>query len=79
MRDSGPGLGPADFARIFAPFQSLSAKPTGQGEDSTGLGLFIARELLNLQGGRLEVQSQPGQGSVFRVLLPVAARAAVAV
>ena len=79
VRDSGPGLGPADFARIFAPFQSLSAKPTGKGEDSTGLGLFIARELLNLQGGRLEVQSQPGQGSVFRVLLPVAARAAVAV
>lgn len=79
VRDSGPGLGPADFARIFAPFQPLSAKPTGRGEDSTGLGLFIARELLNLQGGRLEVQSQPGQGSVFRVLLPVAARAAVAV
>lgn len=79
VRDSGPGLGPADFARIFAPFQPLSAKPTGKGEDSTGLGLFIARELLNLQGGRLEVQSQPGQGSVFRVLLPVAARAPVAV
>jgi signal transduction histidine kinase len=75
VRDSGPGLGPEDFARIFSPFQTLSAKPTGQGEDSTGLGLFIARELLNLQGGRLEVQSQPGQGSVFRVLLPVAAAA----
>ena len=75
VHDEGPGLGPADFARIFSPFQPLSAKPTGSGEDSTGLGLFIARELLALQGGRLEVQSQPGQGSVFRVLLPVAAAA----
>jgi signal transduction histidine kinase len=50
----------------------LSARPTGTDEDSTGLGLFIARELLTLQGGRLEVQSQPGHGAVFRVLLPVA-------
>jgi signal transduction histidine kinase len=74
VRDSGPGLGPADFARIFTPHQRLSAKPTGEGEDSTGLGLFIARELLTLQGGRLEVQSQPGHGAVFRVHLPVAVR-----
>lgn len=75
VRDSGPGLGPADFAKIFAPYQRLSAQPTGEAEDSTGLGLFIARELLTLQGGRLEVESQPGRGAVFRVLLPVAAAA----
>lgn len=74
VRDSGPGFGPADFARIFSPGEPLSAKPTGE-EDSTGLGLFIARELLTLQGGRLEVQSKPGAGAVFRVLLPVAASA----
>lgn len=74
VRDSGPGFGPADFARIFSPGEPLSAKPTGE-EDSTGLGLFIARELLTLQGGRLEVQSKPGAGAVFRVLLPVAAPA----
>lgn len=71
VRDSGPGLGPADFARLFAPHQRLSAVPTGN-EDSSGLGLFIVRELLTLQGGRLEVQSQPGRGAVFRVLLPLA-------
>lgn len=70
IKDTGPGLTPADFAKIFAPFQSLSAKPTGVGDESTGLGLFIARELLALQGGKLEVQSQPGHGAVFRVLLP---------
>jgi len=73
VRDSGPGLGPADFAKIFAPYQRLSARPTGAGEDSSGLGLFIARELLTIMGGRLEVQSQPGRGAVFRVLLPIAA------
>jgi signal transduction histidine kinase len=73
VRDNGPGLGPADFARIFSPHQPLRAQPEGKDEDSTGLGLFIARELLTLQGGRLEVQSQPGRGAVFRVLLPVAA------
>jgi len=73
VQDTGPGLGPADFAKIFSPYQKLSAQPTGKGEDSTGLGLFIARELLTLQGGRLEVQSQPGSGAVFRVLLPQAA------
>lgn len=78
VRDSGPGLGPAAFAKIFAPFQRLSAQPTGAGEESTGLGLFIARELLTLQGGRLEVQSQPGGGAVFRVLLPVAVRSSAA-
>jgi len=71
VRDSGPGLGPEDFARIFSPFQRLTAQPTGR-EDSTGLGLFIARELLTQQGGRLDVQSQLGRGAVFRVLLPLA-------
>lgn len=70
VRDTGPGLGPADFAKLFSPHQRLSAQPTGN-EDSDGLGLFIVRELLTLQGGRLEVQSQPGRGAVFRVLLPL--------
>ncbi|WP_158277372.1 tetratricopeptide repeat protein [Opitutus sp. ER46] len=69
VRDTGPGFGPEDFARIFSPGEPLATKPTGE-EDSTGMGLFIARELLTLQGGRLEVQSKLGEGAVFRVLLP---------
>lgn len=67
VRDNGPGLKAADFARIFDP-----SLPSPSAEGSNGLGLMIVRELLNLQGGRLEVQSQPGQGAVFRVLFPVA-------
>ena len=76
VRDNGPGLGPADFAKIFAARPRLAPDKTKTGE-STGLGLVITRELLTLQGGRLEVQSSPGHGAVFRVLLPVAAHAVV--
>jgi len=73
VRDNGPGLGPTEFARIFAPRQPASARTTHPAEsDSTGLGLFIVRELLTMQGGRLEVESQPGRGAVFRVLLSTA-------
>jgi signal transduction histidine kinase len=65
VRDNGPGLDAKDFARIFDP-----SPPTPADGGSNGLGLMIVRELLNLQGGRLEVQSQPGCGAVFRVLFP---------
>ncbi len=72
VRDNGPGLGPAEFARIFAPNPAPTPRVSSSDGDSTGLGLVIARELLTLQGGRLEVQSQPGRGAVFRVLLSAA-------
>jgi signal transduction histidine kinase len=71
VRDNGPGLTPDDLARMFQPFQPLSATPTAK-ENSTGLGLFITRELVSMHDGLLEVESQPGQGATFRVLLPAA-------
>ncbi|MCF7688289.1 MAG: tetratricopeptide repeat protein [Cephaloticoccus sp.] len=74
--DNGPGFGPADFARIFSSGFTPVTNVSGE-EDSTGLGLFITRELLTLQGGRLEMQSKPGAGAVFRVLLPLVANARV--
>lgn len=67
--DAGPGLTPEDYARLFQPFQKLSARPTA-GESSTGLGLSIARELVALHQGRLTVESTPGAGSVFTIELP---------
>ena len=62
--DSGPGVAPADRERIFDPFISHDA-------DGTGLGLPIARELAFALGGRIELQSNLGRGSQFRLVLPV--------
>ncbi len=72
VRDSGPGLQPEDFTRLFQPFQTLSARPTG-GEPSSGLGLFIAREIVTLHHGRVGVDSAPGEGTTFFVDLPTLA------
>lgn len=71
VADSGPGLKPEDLAKMFQPFQPLSAAPTAK-ESSSGLGLFITRELVSMHSGLLEVESQPGGGATFRVLLPAA-------
>jgi signal transduction histidine kinase len=62
--DSGPGVSDADRERIFEPFVSQDA-------DGTGLGLPIARELAVALGGRVELGSEPGRGSRFRLVLPV--------
>lgn len=69
VADNGPGLAAADMARMFQPFQTLSAVPSG-GESSTGLGLHIAREIAALHGGRIEVDAAPGAGATFTVVLP---------
>jgi signal transduction histidine kinase len=68
VRDTGPGLSPQDFAKLFAP---QGGEGSGFGGTS-GLGLFITRELLALHGGHLEIESQPGSGALFRVVLPLA-------
>jgi len=69
IQDDGPGFTPEDHVRVFQRFAKLSARPTG-GEASTGLGLSIARSLTEAMGGRLELESQPGRGATFRVILP---------
>jgi signal transduction histidine kinase len=71
VADQGPGLGPEELGRLFQPFQRLSAQPTG-GEASTGLGLHIARDFIARHDGSIEVDTAPGQGTTFTVLLPVA-------
>jgi len=62
--DSGPGIAPAERERIFHPFIS-------QDLNGTGLGLPIARELALALGGRIELESEQGRGSRFRLVLPV--------
>jgi DNA-binding response OmpR family regulator/signal transduction histidine kinase len=64
VRDSGPGVAPADRARIFEAFVSEDL-------DGTGLGLPIARELAIALGGRIELESELGRGSRFRLVLPL--------
>ncbi|HTM19292.1 MAG TPA: ATP-binding protein [Kofleriaceae bacterium] len=74
VRDNGIGI-PADLrGRIFEPFTDVnSAKHhTSSGPDSAGLGLYIARGLVDLHGGLITVNSEEGQYTEFTVLLPVA-------
>lgn len=70
VRDSGPGISVDDQQKLFKKFQRLSAKPTG-GESSTGLGLYIAKRIVELHGGTISVQSELGRGTEFKVQLPI--------
>ncbi|HVG58336.1 MAG TPA: ATP-binding protein [Hyalangium sp.] len=65
ISDTGKGMTPETLSRLFNPF--FTTKPRGQG---TGLGLSISRDIIVRHGGRIEVQSTPGQGSTFTVYLP---------
>jgi signal transduction histidine kinase len=67
VRDQGIGIPEQDQKRIFERFVRATGSHRGQ---SLGLGLYITREIVRAHGGTLEVESQPGQGSRFRVTLP---------
>ena len=71
VRDNGPGIPLEEQKRIFEAFYRL--KKAGQSAEGTGLGLAITHRLVELQGGQLDVESQPGQGSCFYFTLPAAA------
>ena len=69
VRDEGTGITPEDQARLFAPFTRAGTQKTA-GERSVGLGLAIARLVVEAHGGRIWAESAPGQGATFRVTLP---------
>jgi signal transduction histidine kinase len=75
VEDTGIGIAPEDQARIFEEFEQAAHSSEGDGE-GTGLGLAVARKLAELQGGRIRVESTPGEGSRFTFTLPVRAAAA---
>ena len=69
IEDQGCGIDPADLPHVFEPFYRADparARETG----GTGLGLAIADQVVRAHGGRIDVASQPGAGSTFRILLP---------
>jgi len=68
--DTGPGIEPKDQTKLFEPFSQVDASPTRK-TGGTGLGLSICRHLVDLHGGRIWLESVPGQGSKFYFTLPV--------
>ncbi len=68
VRDTGPGIAAEDQERIFEEFQQTEA---GAGQrEGTGLGLALSKRLVELHGGRIWVDSEPGEGSAFVFTLP---------
>lgn len=70
VADTGPGIPAADQGRIFEKFSRLDDAMTRQ-HGGAGLGLAISKDLTNLLGGRLALESEPGHGATFTVVLPV--------
>jgi len=68
VADTGPGIASEDLETIFEEFKQAT---DGKRAEGTGLGLPLSRRLVELHGGRLWVESEPGQGSTFRFILPV--------
>jgi signal transduction histidine kinase len=72
--DRGPGIEPDEQVRLFEPFfrgrRAREAQTPG-----SGLGLAVVRRIVESHGGRVDVASEPGRGSVFTILLPVASAA----
>jgi signal transduction histidine kinase len=68
VADNGPGIPRVDLETIFQEFEQTSE---GKKVEGTGLGLPLSRKLVELHGGRLWVESEPGEGSTFRFTLPL--------
>lgn len=68
--DSGQGIPEDEIGRLFKEFSRTSVTPT-EGEQSTGLGLAIAKKIVEQHGGKISVKSQIGKGSTFSFWLPI--------
>jgi signal transduction histidine kinase len=70
VRDTGVGIRAEDLPRLFQEFQQI-VDPDRPRQDGSGLGLAITKRLVELHGGTVAVQSEPGRGSAFTVKLPL--------
>jgi two-component system sensor histidine kinase KdpD len=75
--DQGPGIAPSEQERIFLPFYRAHGMPAP--DSGSGLGLAITRGFIELNGGRITVESVPGQGTSFVIEFPVVEQPATAV
>ncbi len=71
VKDSGIGIDPKELVRIFDPYYRAQFSDT-QTRRGAGLGLTLVQQILASHGGRVEVESEPGKGSTFRLLFPFA-------
>lgn len=67
VKDTGPGMEAAEVRQLFEKFSRLDKHSAVAG---TGLGLFVVKSIISAHGGRIEVRSQPGQGTEFTIILP---------
>src|SRR5690606_35631294 len=70
IKDSGLGFTDEDKTKLFKPYTKLSAKPTAN-ESSSGLGLSIVKNIVDINKGTIELKSEKGSGSEFKVSLPI--------
>lgn len=68
VSDTGPGIAPDEIPLVFQKYRRTS---TSRNQEGTGLGLFIVKTMVEAHGGHVEVESQLGSGSCFRVILPL--------
>lgn len=71
VRDSGVGMSPAQMAQLFQPFNRLGRESSG--EEGTGIGLVVTKNLMEMMGGAIGVESTPSAGSVFWIELALSA------
>ena len=72
VHDTGPGIAAVDQERIFEEFQQVDSSST-RAKGGSGLGLAISKQLIEMHGGTLTVESILGQGSTFRIIVPIRA------
>ena len=73
VTDTGIGIAPEDTRRIFQEFEQLDSEYVRE-QQGTGLGLALTKKLVELHGGRIQVESEPAHGSTFRFYLPLRAQ-----
>ncbi|MFP5355026.1 MAG: ATP-binding protein [Gemmatimonadota bacterium] len=76
VTDTGPGIAAEDLPHLFTAFWTGKRHAGGQNGHGAGLGLWIARGIVEAHGGALTAESQPGEGATFRFTIPLAAGAA---